>query len=304
MFEAHDIRGELDSTGRYGMRFPGEFQLSIRLFNYRSGRFTRGDTWHEQLELFCPISGSVDVQMGSQRVSLAGGDFLVVDNLKLHHVVDRPGLDAQVAVVSFLPEFVYTLGSSSHDFAFLLPFFTQSESALNVLRASEPLAGDAHAALAALLETYFSEREQPHWEAACKARLLALLMIVLRRFQRAGVLQWEFDRRRTLTRRFAKLLNYLQSPARKKLPLREAARMCGMSTAQFTRSFRQASGMSYLAYVTHLRVSEAARLLRAPEKSIAEIADATGFADQSHLDRQFKRAFGTTPLQYRKSALE
>ena len=80
------------------MRFPGEFQLSIRLFHYQAGRFTRGATWHEQLELFCPIAGSVEVQMGTQNISLAGGDLLVVDNLKLHHVVDRPGLDARVAV--------------------------------------------------------------------------------------------------------------------------------------------------------------------------------------------------------------
>jgi AraC-like DNA-binding protein len=75
-----------------------------------------------------------------------------------------------------------------------------------------------------------------------------------------------------------------------------------MSTAQFTRSFRQASGTSYLAYVTHLRLAEAARLLRGGMESIAEIANLTGFADQSHLDRKFKRAFGVTPRAFREKA--
>lgn len=47
-----------------------------------------------------------------------------------------------------------------------------------------------------------------------------------------------------------------------KLPLAAAARMCGMSTSKSTRSFKQVPGMPYLAFLTHLRLAEAARLLR------------------------------------------
>ena len=54
-----------------------------------------------------------------QTVKLGPGDLLVVDNQKLHHVVDHPRLDTRVIVVSFLPELVYSLGSSSHGYAFL-----------------------------------------------------------------------------------------------------------------------------------------------------------------------------------------
>src|SRR5687767_6492936 len=79
-FEAHNIRPELDPTGRYAIRFAREFPLTVRLFHYRAGSFTRGVTWHEQLELFCPIEGAVDVQMGSQIVNLNAGDLLVMDN--------------------------------------------------------------------------------------------------------------------------------------------------------------------------------------------------------------------------------
>jgi transcriptional regulator GlxA family with amidase domain len=129
-----------------------------------------------------------------------------------------------------------------------------------------------------------------------------LLLIVLRRFQDTSMLQWEFERRRNLAQRFTKLLDYLQSPERQKLSLGDAAKMCGMSTAQFTRSFRKVAGTSYLGYALHLRLSEAARLLRGSDKSVAQIADATGFADQSHLDRNFKKAFGKTPRAFRESA--
>jgi hypothetical protein len=58
----------------------------------------------------------------------------------------------RVVVVSFLPEFVYSLGSPSHDYAFLLPFYSKVERRPHVVRASEDVVPEAHGALARLLE--------------------------------------------------------------------------------------------------------------------------------------------------------
>lgn len=300
IFELHDISAQLDSTGFYKLPFHREFPLSLRAFRYRANRFTQGATWHEQLELFCPIDGVVDVRMGNQTVKLGPGDLLVVDNQKLHHVVDHPDLDTRVIVVSFLPELVYSLGSSSHDFAFLLPFYAQLEDRPHVLRSSEPAAQEAAEALGKLVEEFFRPEGTLYREAACKACLLALLSVLLRRFQDAEVLQSQFERRRQLAQRFSRLLEHMRDPVAPRLSLGEAARMCGMSPAKFTRCFKQVAGMSYLAYLTHLRLAEAARLLRLGERSIAEIADLLGFADQSHFDRRFKRAFGLTPSLFQR----
>lgn len=299
-FEAHDIGGQLDATGRYALPFHREFPLSVRLFHYRAGGFTQGVTWHEQLELFCPVSGRVTIQMGAQQVQLEPGDLLVVDNHKLHQVVDQPDLDARVVVVSFLPELVYSLGSLSHDFAFLLPFYAQLEHQPHVLRREDPTAGAAAEALAELLQEFFRPAGVAYREAACKSRLLALLVVLLRRFQDAGVLRWEWERRRQLSRRFSKLLDHVRRPDSEKLTLSEASRMCAMSPAQFTRSFKRVAGMSYLAYLNHVRLADAARLLRLSAKTIAEIANATGFSDQSHFGRRFKRAFGHTPREFQE----
>ncbi len=86
----------------------------------------------------------------------AGGDLLIVDNLKLHHVVDFPGFNTRVVVISFLPEFVYSLGSPSHDYAFLLPFYSKVEQRPHVIHASDEAANEVHTALARLLDCYFT----------------------------------------------------------------------------------------------------------------------------------------------------
>lgn len=70
-----------------------------------------------------------------------------------------------------------------------------------------------------------------------------------------------------------------------------------MSREGFARLFRRRMGMPPHAFDVAARLNEARRRLREGEP-IAEIAAATGFADQSHLGRLFRRAYGVTPGVY------
>ncbi len=78
----------------------------------------------------------------------------------------------------------------------------------------------------------------------------------------------------------------------------EAARRAGMSREGYTRRFRKHHGVPPHAFGLQERLNEARGLLRAGE-SIAAVAADTGFADQSHFGRCFRRAFGVTPGRYR-----
>ena len=140
-FERHQIAAQLDAHGHYEVELDREFAFYVRLFHFRSRRFTPDRTWHEQLELFLPLDGPARLRMGEHRVELVPGDVLVVDNLKLHNVEDFPELDTRVVVLSFLPEFVYSLGSPSHDYAFLLPFYSQRAGAPHILQLRDEQAG-------------------------------------------------------------------------------------------------------------------------------------------------------------------
>ncbi len=63
------------------------------------------------------------------------------------------------------------------------------------------------------------------------------------------------------------------------------------------RVFRQETGLPPHTYLIQLRINQAKAHLQAGE-TIAEVAAATGFSDQSHLTRRFKRIVGVTPGQY------
>ena len=79
--------------------------------------------------------------------------------------------------------------------------------------------------------------------------------------------------------------------------LADLAREVGLSRYQLVRQFAQATGLTPHAYLVQRRLHHARRLMRAGTP-LAEVAAASGFADQSHLTRLFARTFGTTPHAY------
>jgi AraC-like DNA-binding protein len=79
----------------------------------------------------------------------------------------------------------------------------------------------------------------------------------------------------------------------------DLARAVGLSRFQLYRQFRERYGLPPSAYLRQVRLREARRRLAAGA-AIAEVAFATGFADQSHLTRWFRRTYGITPRVYQQ----
>lgn len=79
----------------------------------------------------------------------------------------------------------------------------------------------------------------------------------------------------------------------------ECADFCKMSKVHFSRFFKQITGMPPVQFVLKIRIDRAKELLDFTDKSIAEIAEASGFPDQNYFARTFKKITGMSPTQYR-----
>jgi AraC-like DNA-binding protein len=79
----------------------------------------------------------------------------------------------------------------------------------------------------------------------------------------------------------------------------ELEAISGLSRFELARQFRLRFATSPYRYLLMRRLDLARQLLhRQPPDSLAELALATGFADQAHFTRMFKTAFGITPARY------
>jgi len=79
----------------------------------------------------------------------------------------------------------------------------------------------------------------------------------------------------------------------------EIAREAGYHPVYVSRLFRKRFGESITDFVRRRRVHAAADQLASSDSEIAQIALETGFSDQSHLCRHFRREMNTTPARFR-----
>ncbi|WP_254711714.1 helix-turn-helix domain-containing protein [Streptomyces sp. TRM64462] len=100
-------------------------------------------------------------------------------------------------------------------------------------------------------------------------------------------------------RRMAHVVDYIQANLAGRITLDDLARVAGVSASHFTRVFRASTGQSPHQYVMRRRLDRAREALLASDAPIAHIADACGFADQSHLTRTMRRHLGVTPSALR-----
>lgn len=88
--------------------------------------------------------------------------------------------------------------------------------------------------------------------------------------------------------------DYIRENAASSVSSDELEVLSGLDRFSLARQFRALCGTSPHRYITMRRL-DLARSLISTGVPLAEVAGAAGFADQSHLNRQFKKAFGMTP---------
>ena len=95
------------------------------------------------------------------------------------------------------------------------------------------------------------------------------------------------------------LSGYIRSHLREGIRVEDLAAMCGLSYPWFAKRFREVYGVSCKDYIEQARVAQVERFLLFTDLDLARISQATGYADCSHMIKNFKRIMGITPGQYR-----
>jgi AraC family transcriptional regulator len=103
-----------------------------------------------------------------------------------------------------------------------------------------------------------------------------------------------------LRRAFDFILNHLAED----ISLDDLADLTGLTGKHFARAFKQSTGMPPHRYLIAQRIEAAKRRLIDTMDSLADIALACGFADQSHFTATFRKAVGVAPGTWRRHHVE
>ena len=97
-----------------------------------------------------------------------------------------------------------------------------------------------------------------------------------------------------------RLTDYMWGKLHSPIYVEDLAEESNMSTFHFARSFKKTTGHSPHKYLTTMRLEKSLSLISEDNMSLAEIACESGFSDQAHFTRVFKKRMGATPAAYRR----
>jgi AraC family transcriptional regulator len=98
---------------------------------------------------------------------------------------------------------------------------------------------------------------------------------------------------------YKRVLDYVAEHYGEPITVEDMGRVAALSTAHFSRLFKEVLDDSPYQFLTNYRVEQAKKMLRDPAQAISDIALRCGFADQPHFSRIFKRLTGETPKAFR-----
>lgn len=94
--------------------------------------------------------------------------------------------------------------------------------------------------------------------------------------------------------------DYVNDNLARNVTLAELAGVARMSPYHFSRTFKDATGLSPHQYLIHRRVKKAQELLLNTDLPVGDVARGVGFASQGHLARHFGRLVGLSPGSFRR----
>lgn len=251
--------------------------------------------WHEELEITRIQEGACLYHVDLQTYQVFAGDFIILSPHMLHGVSKVP--DYTMASDSFVFN-LRMLGSPYPDEAcikYLRPVTSQKWQFPIILPGNGKNAS-------ALAETFHSLKEcwnkkEPCYELEVKSHLFHLLGIL---FQ-CKPYRKEAAENTELTEKLKMILQHIQTHAGDSLSVPELARLCHFSDYHFMRFFKKHMNMTCIEYINSLRLSRALEQLGGTSKTVTEIALENGFHNISYFNKMFKRQFGMTPREYRRT---
>lgn len=97
------------------------------------------------------------------------------------------------------------------------------------------------------------------------------------------------------------IINYISKNYGRNMPLEEIADAVGLSANYICTLFKKEMGVNLFSYIMEYRINRAKELLLSTNLKSYEIAEKTGFSDESYFSRSFKRITGQSPIEFKRS---
>lgn len=252
-------------------------------------RYNASPHWHREMEILYILNGSAVIMMEGEIYKLRPLDLIVIDTSIIHEVIYE------------LPQ---TMGICIHISKSYLRRYVADIELLRVVCCLEkllPQQQEAYMTLCGYLKDltilYFEQKvSYPFQSSALILQVMAVLVDQFSEPVPETVLASGGDQ----LSRVEQIFHYVEQHYREPIELQEAADELGLNKEYFCRFFKKNTGMSFLQYVSHVRLSHIYQDLLYSDGSIQEILERNGVYNIKLFYKQFKETYHCTPRELKQ----
>lgn len=253
--------------------------------------------WHDELELGYIEKGTSVIRTIDQDYPVhQGNGFFINANVMDTKINGNPGQPAMEINHIFHPIFIGGHFGSRITSKYMNPILQNHQISVHVIQRGTKEADAVLNHLILLKEI----NAEPGQEIAIRNTLstawLLLLEEIEKHFKAPQIAETEKQNR------IKSMISYIHRNFGNKLALEEIAAAANISPREANRIFQKAIQQTPFEYLMHYRLNRAKELLSHSELSITEISYQCGFTDSTYMGKQFKKAYGITPRDYRRTA--
>ena len=252
--------------------------------------------YHKYIEFLYVTQGHYEVCIDSATVDMPLHSLVIINSGELH---STRGLGERNALmcIKFMPEILYSSEQTVTEMEYSIPYVFEHYGMQRCFQ-EEALRGS-------FLPEAFRRIQQEHteqafgYELAIRAEVMRIFAWVIRSWHiQAGNKAIPLDPvAETVVRKARDYVREHFADA----TLAEAARHCGLSYSYFSRVFNRYMKMSFSHYVNLVRVNQSMQQLATTDRSVTEIALASGFSSTSYYIQIFRQFKHISPTQFRKT---
>ena len=269
-----------------------EYSYTQYFIHGPKGAFQIPVHWHDEVEIIYIKKGYITIYIGDEKFSAKEGDLFFVNSGELHFM-ESDDLGVEYYTLLFPLTFLSFRTEDALEQEVFLPL--REKKLLMPTRVKEWEA-EKHITQIVCEVITTNEEMQRGYQLRTKILLLELIEFlvkenVLRQANITGMTGMQRE-----------LLEFIQDHYTEKITLTMLAKEFHLSEKYISWYFKEHFYISFIQYVSHLRMTRAKHLLYSTDLTITEIAFSCGYPSVNFFIRSFKEAQGITPLQYRKQS--
>ncbi|MBR3942324.1 MAG: helix-turn-helix transcriptional regulator [Clostridia bacterium] len=264
----------------------------------RKGMCVSNAHMHSAFEFLYILNGSFRIEADGRQEIAQKGDLAVFPPQTIHQIYSQESGETNYLVLKIKPETFLEFAQRDKGISYMFQLSNQQEK--NVIAKKELEAYEIAPVLENLLKVYKS----PLYGAELCAKSYFMLLF-------AGLLRM-YPEKRIATdnipfsalQQIYQAVNIINNRYEEDLTAKNVANEVAMSYTYFSRRFKAITGKSFTRYLNEVRINHAEKTLLLTDKSVTEVAYASGFNDVSYFIARYKELRGKTPYKLKTESMD